>query len=112
MSSLLLRGTEGYPQVCSMGGRFCSLRFPTTRVSTTMYWFTLYSISSTVVRGCSTTENSKLLVQIIIKHDHQVYDLTSAIWQPLAFPTMSVTVFLKQSPGMFLAIFPIPSTKS
>ncbi|RRT46040.1 hypothetical protein B296_00044953 [Ensete ventricosum] len=45
-----------------------------------------------------------------VEHDHKSYDLTPAIRQPPAFQAASLMVFLRRSPDVFLASFPIPST--
>ncbi|RRT68947.1 hypothetical protein B296_00035842 [Ensete ventricosum] len=60
LSIVLLGGPKGSPQECFVHGRFWSSCFLATKVSATMYWLALYSISGTVAGGRSTNDKKNL----------------------------------------------------
>ncbi|RWW52680.1 hypothetical protein BHE74_00040886 [Ensete ventricosum] len=66
LSVLFLESPGGGPREDSAHGRFWSSHFSATRASTATYWFALYSISSIVIGGHSTSDQKRRECLILV----------------------------------------------
>ncbi|RRT31665.1 hypothetical protein B296_00055210 [Ensete ventricosum] len=66
--------------------------------------------SSPIGLGRSTTKSAQIPgYRLQSNMTTKLNDLTPSFWQLLKSPAVSLTVFLRRSPDVFLASFPIPS---